>query len=328
VNTQSPAAFARVGKLRLAHLPTPLERYPQLDALVGSEVWIKRDDATGGAEAGNKLRKLEYLLAEALQRGARAVVTCGGLQSNHARATAIAARRLGLKPILMLRSSEPNPGPDVGNVLIDRLLGAEIQLITPAQYAQRDQLMSALAAAHNEPTYVIAEGGSTGLGALGYIEAMAELRDQLTADPTLPQSFDAVVHACGSGGTAAGVQLGARHFGVAPQVIAMAVCDDAAYFEARIAEIIAAAAPYLAQPLPPAELRVVDAYKGPAYGVPSAEQIAFIRAVAEATGIMLDPVYTGKALFGLAQLPQKPRRALFLHTGGLPGLLAEARRFD
>lgn len=320
--------FALVAKCSLAHLPTPLEHYPSLDALVGSEVWVKRDDATGGAEAGNKLRKLEYLLADALQRGARAVITCGGLQSNHARATAVAARRLGLQPILLLRSSDANPAPAVGNVLIDRLLGAEIQLITPAEYAERDRLMSEIAAARGEPTYVIPEGGSTGLGALGYIEAMAELREQLAANAALPQAFDAVVLACGSGGTAAGAQLGARHFGIAPEVLAMAVCDDAAYFEARIADIVSAAAPFLAEQLAPAKLRVIDAYKGPAYGVPSAEQIAFIRAVAEASGIILDPVYSGKALFGLAQLPDKPRRVLFLHTGGLPGLLAEARRFD
>lgn len=321
-------ACARVRKLRLAHLPTPLEHYASLDGLVGAEVWIKRDDATSGAEAGNKLRKLEYLLAEALERGAQSVMTCGGLQSNHARATAIAARRLGLQPVLLLRTREAPP-PAAGNVLLDQLAGAEIQLITPEQYAERDRLMSERAAARSDNTYVIPEGGSSGLGALGYVDAMAEVRAQLDAEPRhFPASFDAVVHACGSGGTAAGVQLGAREFGVAPQVIAMAVCDDAAYFERRIAGIISDATRLLAKPLAPAELRVVDAYKGPAYAVPSAEQVSFIRAVAQAAGLMLDPVYTGKALFGLAHMPVKPRRVLFLHTGGLPGLLAEARRFD
>lgn len=325
-------ALTSAARLSLAHLPTPLEHYPALDALVGTEVWIKRDDATAGAEAGNKIRKLEFLMAEAVAHRAEVVITCGGLQSNHARATAVAARRLGMQPVLMLRGSLPLPEPREGNLLLDELLGAEVLIVTPEQYAERDRRMRALANEYTERgrrAYVIPEGGSNGLGALGYVAAMAEVRAQLDAEPTrLPRAFDAVIHACGSGGTASGVMLGAAQFAVAPQVIAMAVCDDRRYFEERIATIATDAARYFKQPLTRATLRVIDDFKGPAYAVPSAEQVAFIRAVARAAGVVLDPVYSGKALFGLANMPDKPARCLFLHTGGLPGLLAESRRFS
>jgi D-cysteine desulfhydrase len=323
--------MANPRKLGLAHLPTPIMRHDALDALVGTQVWVKRDDASGGAEAGNKIRKLEYLLADAMARGARCTITCGGAQSNHARACAIASRRLGLRPILLLRSEPPPPKPWQGNLFLNQLLGAEIRFITVAQYAERDATMQEVArecAARGELAYVIPEGGSNGLGALGYVDAMAEVRSQLDADKAgLPAHFDAIVHACGSGGTAAGCVLGAARHAIAEHVIAMAVCDDAAYFTQRIEAIVREAESLLQPASERAQLRVLDAYKGPAYGVPSVPQIHFIESVARATGLFLDPVYTGKALFGLSQLSVKPNRVLFLHTGGLPGCLAEAGRF-
>lgn len=317
-------------KLALAHLPTPLEHSSALDALLGVECWIKRDDASAGAEAGNKIRKLEYLLQEALDQRATTVITCGGLQSNHARATALLCRRLGLRPVLLLRTAAA-PSTREGNVLLDWLCGAELRFISHAQYAARAELMAEVArelAARGERAYVIPEGGSNGLGALGYREAMAEVRAQLDGNKGLPEGFDAVVHACGSGGTTAGLVLGARAHRVADEVVAMAVCDDRAYFEARIAGILSEAERYQAAPPALARLRILDAYKGPAYGVASQEQLAFIRDVATACGLVLDPVYSGKALFGLSRMPDKPRRALFIHTGGLPGLLADYARFE
>ena len=318
-------------KLALAHVPTPITRFAALDALVGTAVWVKRDDMTGGPEAGNKVRKLEYLLAAACDERAAAVITCGGEQSNHARATAVLARRLGMRPILLLRTAAPPPRPWQGNLMLCRMLNAEIRFITPAQYRERGTLMADLAqerAAVGERCYVIPEGGSNGLGSLGYVDAMAEVRSQLDAAPLeLPTRFDAIVHACGSGGTAAGVALGSALHAVADRVIAMAVCDDRAYFERTIAALIADARTHLPRDAQPVPIEIVDAYKGPGYAVPSAEQMRFILQVAERTGLMLDPVYTGKALFGLAQLPVKPANVLFVHTGGLPGLLAEAPRF-
>ncbi len=318
----------RPSKLDLAHLPTPLFRHDALDALVGTRVWVKRDDMTGGPEAGNKIRKLEYLLADALAQNASAVVTCGGFQSNHARATALLARRLGLRPVLLLRTlSKPAPAPSTGNALLDVLAGAEIRLISPEQYRDRDTWMRRVAeelTASGERAYVIPEGGSNGLGSLGYVDAMAEVRAQLDGrEAGAPSELEAVVHACGSGGTAAGVALGAALHGVAPRVLAMAVCDDAAYFERIAARLIFEACAYLGIPAREPPLSVIDRYKGPAYAVSTREQQRFIVEVSRACGLVLDPVYTGKALYGLSQLVDKPKTALFIHTGGLPGVLAQ-----
>jgi D-cysteine desulfhydrase len=319
-------------KRSLAHLPTPLWRSDALDALIGTSVWVKRDDMTGGAEAGNKLRKLEYLLADALERGSSVVLTCGGVQSNHARATALCAAQLGLRTLLFLRTATPSIAPAAtGNLLLDLLAGASVRRISPDEYRRRNQLMAEAAReleAQGQKPYVIPEGGSNALGALGYVDAMRELRQQL--DLGLgggPAGFDAVVHACGSGGTAAGIALGAREWDVAPEVHAIAVCDDRDYFEGIIARIAIEATRLQTDLDPPARVVVHDRFKGPAYGVASDEQRAFIRELATRTGLVLDPVYTGKALFGLARLEPKPKRVLFVHTGGLPGLLAQADSF-
>ena len=318
-------------KLALSHTPTPLWRHDALDVLVGAAVWVKRDDMTGGVEAGNKIRKLEYLLADAQTQGATVVVTCGGLQSNHARATAILARQIGMRAVLLLRSAQVEPAPELnaGNAFLDAMVGAEVRHITPDQYRQRGALMDEIArefTAAGERPYVIPEGGSSGLGALGYIDAMAELRAQLDAgDAGAPARFDAVVHACGSGGTAAGVALGAGHYAIADRTLAIAVCDDRAYFEPLIARIIAEAQALFGAAISPGTLHVLDAFKGPAYGEPSEDQARFMIAVARACGLVLDPVYSGKALYGLARMQPKPSRVLFIHTGGLPGLLAQAR---
>lgn len=319
-------------RLALAHLPTPLWRSDALDASLGTQVWVKRDDMTGGAEAGNKIRKLEYLMADALAARATVVLTCGGLQSNHARATALVAARLGLRSCLFLRTPTPSvPTPPTGNLLIDRLVGAEIRLITPEEYKRRMAVMERAAeelSARGERPYVIPEGGSNALGSLGYAEAMREIRAQL--DLGLgggPEPFDAVAFACGSGGTAAGVVLGAAEWNVAPEVHAMAVCDDTSYFEGVVGRILIDAERLAPELDRPARLTVHDRWKGPAYAVASDEQRRFIVEVARRSGLVLDPVYTGKALFALSQLEPKPRRVLFLHTGGLPGLLAQADAF-
>jgi D-cysteine desulfhydrase len=158
---------------------------------------------------------------------------------------------------------------------------------------------------------------------------MAEIRDQLDArDAGAPKSFDAVVHACGSGGTAAGVAIGAARHGIAPRTLAMAVCDDRSYFERVIAQLIAEARELLEGASEPNTLHVIDTFKGPAYGVASEEQARFIVQVARACGLVLDPVYGGKALFGLARMHDKPARALFIHTGGLAGLLSQSHDLD
>ncbi|APR80350.1 pyridoxal phosphate-dependent deaminase, putative [Minicystis rosea] len=322
---------------RLAHVPTPLVHPARLAASLGIDLWVKRDDATGGPEAGNKIRKLELILADAVEKRASVVITCGGIQSNHARATAVSAAALGMRAILFLRVADPAADlPLAGNVLLDRMLGAEIVRITPEQYAERDRLMAERAhredAAGRGPAYVVPEGGSNGRGALGYALAMQEIRAQLDAGEASGKPFDLVVHACGSGGTAAGVTLGAKHFGVAPAVRAMAVCDDAPTFEARIASIMAEARTLAPDLGIAATLTVDDRWKGPAYAVSTPEQRAWMIRAARESGLILDPVYTGKAFYGLAEMATrgelpKGARVLFLHTGGLPGLLAQGEAF-
>lgn len=325
--------FNAIARLALAHTPTPLWRQPALDAIVGAEVWVKRDDMNAGAAAGNKIRKLEYLLAAARDARADVVLTCGGAQSNHARATALLARSLGMEPVLLLRSEDPASEAVVGNLFLDRLAGADVRWLSSTEYAERDSLLARAAdelrAAGRTP-YVIPEGGSNALGALGYVHAMSELRQQLELGlGGGPAPFDAVVHACGSGGTAAGCALGASAFAVAARVLSIAVCDDRAYFAPRIARLITDMRSLCADLPPPVPVAVQDAFKGPAYGVASEEQLDFIVRVARATGLVFDPVYSGKALFGLARLiganpSDRLRRVLFIHTGGLPGLLAQA----
>ena len=327
-------------RLPLAHLPTPLQRPRRLAAATGIDLWVKRDDMTGGAEAGNKIRKLELLLGEALSLECDTVITCGGLQSNHARATALAAASLGLRAVLLLRSNDPSLDPAraplEGNVLIDRLAGAEIRLISPEQYRDRDRLMDGVAEelrADGQKPYVIPEGGSNGLGALGYVEAMAEVRRQLDLGLGGGKPFDAIVVACGSGGTAAGAALGASMYGVATEVVAVAVCDDAQTFEARIEGIVREARTLDPRLPEPARLTVDDTHKGPAYAVSTPEQRRLIASVAGLSGMVLDPVYTGKAFSALMDLagasgPLAGKRILFVHTGGLPGLLAQGATFQ
>ena len=320
-------------RLSLAHLPTPLWQSDALDALLGLELWVKRDDMTAGAAAGNKIRKLEYLLADALAQGARHVITCGAEQSNHARTTALCAAELGLETTLFLRSTHaPSSGPLTGNLLIDRLSGARIVSLSKGEYASVPQLMRDTAREYERQgtrTAVIVEGGSDGLGAFGYVHAMREIREQLAAlPPGTPagtvQSFDAVAHACGSGGTAAGVALGAALTGLTTRVLAIPICDDAAYFEVRVDSIVEHARRLCPELPPPVAIAYPEGYQGPPDAVASDEQLAFLGAVAACSGLILDPVYTGKALFGLSQLAHKPRRVLFIHTGGLPGLFAHA----
>lgn len=318
-----------IKRLNLVHGPTPVVTSRALNRLVGCELYLKRDDQTGGAEAGNKIRKLEYLLSEAVALGSNVVITCGGVQSNHARATALVARQLGMRAVLVLRSESKNDQVLTGNLLLSHLSGAEIRFISRAEYANRTTLLQTIAEelrANGETPYVIPEGGSNGLGALGYVDCIEEVVKQAELG-LLPRTVDTVVMACGSGGTAAGVALGIARFGFAKRADAFAVCDDKGYFETQIAKIVGEATLRRPDLGSPATLTIHDAFKGPKYGEMDALQLAFLREVAATTGFVFDPVYTGKALYGFAQLEEKPNTALFIHTGGLPGLLAQAAIF-
>lgn len=322
-------------RLALAHLPTPIQRPKRLADAMGVDLYIKRDDMTAGPEAGNKIRKLEYLLAAAREEGADCVITCGGLQSNHARATALLCAALGLRAVLYLRTADVVAGaPLEGNVLLDRLAGAEVRLISPEVYRDRDAVMAEAAAeirAAGGRPYVIPEGGSNGLGVLGYVRAMEEIRKQLDLGLAGGKPFDVIVHASSSGGTAAGTALGAARYGVASEVRAMAVSDDRATIARVVLQLMDDARALDPSLDASAHLVVDDSARGPAYAVTTPEQRQRIVQVARLSGLILDPVYTGKAFAGLWDLAERGelagKRVLFLHTGGMPGLLAQGASF-
>ena len=303
-------------RLSLARLPTPIERFTRIRD--GWTVLVKRDDLTGAALSGNKARKLEYLLAEARASGARRVLTCGGVQSNHCRATAVAAAHLGLACQLFLRTSTP-PGPDdaaTGNLKIDRIVGAEVYFITPEQYRDRMALMVDKAGADG---YVIPEGGSNALGTWGYIRAVDEMVPQWEVPPS------SIVCATGSGGTLAGLAIGLRRRGLDVPLHGVAVCDDAPYFR-DVVDRISAEATDRWPDLPrvrSGEVSIVEGYKGRGYALSTTEEEADIEWVARTSGLILDPVYTGKAFRALLCEPDRfGPRPLFIHTGGIFGLLA------
>lgn len=312
-------------RVALANLPTPLQRLERISAELGADVWVKRDDLTGAALSGNKVRKLEFLLGEAEREGADTLVTCGAVTSNHCRATAVAAAQRGLASHLVLRGVQPGV-PD-GNLLLDRLVGADTTFITQAQWSERDALMAAVAdrlrAAGRAP-YVIPEGGSNAVGARGYVEGTRELAAQ-AAERGL--DMRRVVHAVGSGGTTAGLAAG---FAKRPDVdvIGVSVCDDRAYFDAVIARILAE----LLQPEDAApKWRILEGYKGTGYAQATKDELAFYAHVARTEGLILDPVYTGKAFRALYEETQAGRMGgdgatVFLHTGGIFGLFSFAEQ--
>jgi len=315
-------------RLALGRLPTPLEPSPRLGAELGLELLWKRDDLSGFELSGNKVRKLEFLLAEAEALGADTLVTAGGVQSNHCRATAFAAARRGLGCTLLLRTADPSrPPPLSANSLLDRLAGAELRWAGAAEWGQRDERMEAIAAelrAAGHRPYLIPVGGSNALGSWGYLTAVDELRAQLPAS-WAGQPVTLVV-ACGSGGTAAGLALGLAHAGWSEaRLVAFAVCDDAGWFEREIGRLVEEARlrwPGL-PPLRPGSLEIDDRFIGPGYAQATPQGYEIIRRAARRDGVLLDHVYTGKAFLGLATRARElGPRAVFLHTGGGFGLLA------
>ncbi len=315
--------FEPPDRIPLALLPTPIHRLDRLSKAWNAEIWIKRDDLTGAALSGNKIRKLEFVLAEARRRGLDAVVTCGGVQSNHCRATAIACRRLGLTPHLVLRTPDGKAPAEVdGNLLLDRLAGAEITWITPDDYRERrGTIMERIALEKN--ALVIPEGASDARGALGYVAAVAEIVKQV-ADGGLP-AFEYIAHACGSGGTSAGLAIGNELSSAFMMPVAFAVCDDEAYFRGVTKSIFDGFRQFAKLESDP-PLTIIDRHKGIGYAQSTPEELAFLASVVREEGIVLDPVYSGKAFLGLKKELEaggtfrKGGPILFLHTGGIYGL--------
>jgi 1-aminocyclopropane-1-carboxylate deaminase/D-cysteine desulfhydrase-like pyridoxal-dependent ACC family enzyme len=414
----------RFPRIPLAHLPTALEPAPRLGAAIGlPKLWLKRDDCTGLAMGGNKARKLEYLLAEAVEQRADVLLTCGGVQSNHARMTAAAACKLGMASVLFL--CDPQPAVEQGNLLLDRLFGAEVRFLPGAAISDSNAAMEAEAAelrARGRRPYIIPVGGSTPLGCLGYVRAVRELAEQaraqglrldaitITAGSTgtlagtllgarafLPETrvygisvspraeagqrkcagiirdaaelraqgrrpyispvggstplgclgyvravrelaeqareqglrIDAITITAGSTGTLAGTLLGARAFLPETRVYGISVSPRAEAGQRKCAGIIRDAADLLGvdwRP-EPAEVPVLDDWLGPAYGVPTPEGLEALRLAARLEGVLLDPVYTGKAVAGTRGLAARGdlrphETVVFWHTGGAPALFA------
>ena len=320
-------------RVQLARLPTPIYRLERMTEILGGpEIYIKRDDLTGIGLSGNKVRKLEYLLADAKARGADTLITCGGIQSNHARATAVAAVQNGMSAVLVLRGQHAEPYD--GNVLLDRLVDAEIRLVTPEQYARRiGEIMGEIAGelrdAGRRP-YVIPEGGSNACGVWGYLRAAEEIRGQVEE---MNLEVDAIITAVGSGGTYAGLSIGRKLVDLPARIVGFNVCDTAEHFQDLIGRLAAGTVEQYRLPvrLEADEIDLIDGYVGRGYALSRPEELTFIRTVARTEGIFLDPVYTGKAFFGLADQIRKGRfdkgeRILFLHTGGIYGLFTPAKR--
>jgi D-cysteine desulfhydrase len=315
-------------RLTLANLPTPIQPLRHWSVKPeGPRIWLKRDDLTGMSLSGNKVRKLEFVARAAQDAKADLLITCGAIQSNHARATAIVARQLGMRAHLLLRGDPP--AAITGNYFLDRLMGAECTFITPEEYRdQRQSIMQTLAAEYAHKglrAFLIPEGASDGLGAFGYAHAVREIKAQ---SEQMGIEFAAMICAVGSGGTLAGLILGKEIEKWETEVIGINICDDAAYFTRRIAAILQEVKENFYPQLAAGEsaIRIIDGYAGDGYGKSRPEELATLIGLARSEGIILDPVYTGKAMHGLMQEIGKGRfkgadNILFLHSGGLFGLL-------
>ncbi len=317
-------------RIKLAQLPTPLEDAPRLsDYLGGPHLWIKRDDLTGLAIGGNKARKLEFLLGQARAQGCDMVITVGAVQSNHCRMTAAAARRLGLDVIVVLTGEEPDLRQ--GNLLLDTIFGAEIRIIqTDDDYILMgtvEDLARQLRRDGRRP-YIIPRGGSTALGAAAYLEAAMEMLAQANG---LGIRVEAIVHASTSGGTQSGLYTGTKLTESGVQVIGISAGPRREVVTKRVLGIVEELTNLLElQWRPhPDDLIVYDDYVGERYGVPTPECLDAIKIMARTEGILLDPVYTGKAMAGLIGLIGQERfrsgqNVVFWHTGGQPALFAHA----
>ncbi|HAE85524.1 MAG TPA: D-cysteine desulfhydrase family protein [Anaerolineaceae bacterium] len=312
----------RTNRIALAHLPTPIEPLPALTKLLdGPQLFIKRDDLTGLGFGGNKTRKLEYLVADALAQGCQTLVTTGAVQSNHCRQVAAAAARLGLGCILVLAGEDP--GMRQGNLFLDELSGARLIFVPKEERDLRLQQAFAHAKEDGMQPYIIPYGGSNPIGVQGYIQAMQELQDQ-NLQP------DWIVLASSSGGTQAGLLLGAEQTRFAGRILGISVDKPADELTQTILALANQTAAWLGMSteISSQDVLVNDAYCQAGYGVLQPAEVEAIQLFARKEGILLDPVYTGRAAAGLIDLIRKgffshDETVLFWHTGGIPALFAE-----
>lgn len=312
-----------ISRLKFAHLPTPIEALPRLSNALGRpRLLIKRDDQTGLAFGGNKTRKLEFLVAEARDQGANTLISGGALQSNHCRQTAAAAARFGFKCILVLTGDEPKQPS--ANLLLDELFGAEIVYVPERK--DRDRIIQETfnrAGKEGLKPYLVPYGGSNATGALGYAFAMKELMEQ-------EANADWIVFATSSGGTHAGLVLGQRMFGYGGKVLGISVDESEEWLKRNVSEVASLTSEKLGKRIAftPDEVLANDNYCSPGYGVLTEAEREAIHLFATYEGVLLDPVYTGRAAAGMIDLIRKgffknDERVLFLHTGGQPALFAD-----
>ena len=304
-------------RLSLGVFPTPIQKLENISRLLRTNVFVKRDDLSGLGLGGNKVRKLEFLLADAKEKGAEIVFTTGGAQSNHAMLTAAAAGKVGLRPILVLKKRGVTACR--GNQLLERLMGTEVRFVDTDDYADIYAEMDRLGQALGSPYYKIPCGGSNALGSLGYVSCAREIRDQGFRP-------DYLICAEGSGGTMAGLSLGAKLSLPGTKVFGMMVDTDP--FDRITPALMREAASLLEADLEisPADYTLRDMC-GPGYALASPEGNAAISLIASQEGLFLDPVYTGKAFAGLLAMAEEGAfreedKVLFLHSGGAGGLFA------
>ena len=304
-------------RIPLALLPTPIHRLDNISRLLGTNVYIKRDDLTGIGLGGNKVRKLEFLLADAKEKGAEVVFTTGGAQSNHAMLTAACAKKLGMTPILILKKRGVTARK--GNQLLEYLMDTDVRFMDTDSYDDIYAEMDRVGQALGKPYYKIPCGGSNALGALGYVNCVKEIAES-------GLHFDHIVCAEGSGGTHAGVSLGAKLY--LPDTHVTGVMVDSDPFDVITLGLMREAAGLLEleMPIGPEDVHLLDMC-GPGYAIPSEEGNAAISMMAQNEGLFLDPVYTGKAFAGLVKMAQEGAfraedNVLFLYSGGAGGLFA------
>nr|WP_295973412.1 D-cysteine desulfhydrase family protein [uncultured Bacillus sp.] len=309
-------------RIHIANLPTPIQKLDHLSNELGVNIYLKRDDFTGSEVSGNKVRKLEFSIADALNQGCDTLITAGGIQSNHCRATAAAAARLGLGCDLVIRGEIPKYSE--GNLFMDQALGARVHLLPPeeSREAKMEEITEILQAQGHKP-YVIPVGASNAVGSLGYEAAFEEITLQ---EEVMGISFDTIVIAVGSGGTYAGLWYGNQKQGTKRTILGFAVDHNTEIFEETISEILKDMFRNdgLKEPKEIQDILINDQYIGEGYAKSRAEELAFMMKISRQNGFLLDPVYTGKAFYGMVSEIQKghlkeAENILFIHTGGLQG---------
>jgi D-cysteine desulfhydrase len=323
-------------RLRFAHLPTPIEEMPRLsDVLGGPRLLIKRDDQTGLAFGGNKTRKLEFLVAEAREQGVKTLISGGAMQSNHCRQTAAAAARFGFECILVLTGEMPEKPS--ANLLLDELFGAKIVAVPDRK--DRDRILQETfdnAVAQGKKPYLVPYGGSSPTGALGYAFAVEELVNQMRA-PSFSKtrssesgSLDYIIFGTSSGGTHAGLVLGQRVFGFKGKVLGISIDESEDWLKSHVSKLASDASEKLGERIEftPADVMATADYCGAGYGVLTDAEREAVRLFAKYEGLLLDPVYTGRAAAGMIDLIRrgffkKDETVLFWHTGGQPALFAD-----